>query len=202
MNPEAWLTVLEESVVTKLADHYVLAVHPYPVVENQLFVFQIHPADRRAPRPQDEEGYNQEEMRVRDYSLQPRLGRPALPEKKLFMIEERMLDRDTRNSLMRVREVNLKMPLHSLDWRNWYTVVAEVSGLGFAQFLPVGHKSDFPLVANTLNVLCDGSPELKHLLSRFPLDLMIQSRAEWLTAAYHQMLENPRADGYSPEEEA
>ena len=108
---------------------------------------------------------------------------------------ESKLGEGAKNSLLGVREVNLKKPLNSLDWKHWYTAISEVSGIGFVQFLPVGYKSDFPLVANTMNVLCDGSPSLKHLMLANPLDQMIQNRSTWLADAYQKLVDNaPGAD--------
>ena len=57
----------------------------------------------------------------------------------------------------------------------------------------MGYKSDFPLVANTLNVLCDGSPSVKHLMAANPLEQMIQNRSSWLADAYQKMVENVNA---------
>ena len=85
---ECNIKVLPESVVSDLGDSYVLAVHPQPLVENQLFVFQVHESDRPEEKPAEEKAEGEEEVQdseinFRDYSLMPRLAKPPLAAEKL-----------------------------------------------------------------------------------------------------------------------
>ena len=94
----------------------------------------MKPEDERA---EGEEEPQDPEIRLRDYSLMPRLAKPPLAEEKLQQIEdlidgrEKLQGEGSKNSLLGVREVNLKKPLNFLDWKHWYTAISEVSGIGF-----------------------------------------------------------------------
>ena len=101
--------------------------HPYPQIEGELLIFQ--------PKKDDQ---SEEDLIVyRDYSLRKRI---QTTEKAVgSSIKKKMSKADLEiDARLQCLEIDNDNPISNIEWRNFATVIKEVSGLGWFQILPTG----------------------------------------------------------------
>ena len=56
-----------------------------------------------------------------------------------------MMEDDQELTNLQCLEIDLEMPLSTLDWANLSLVISEIKGMGWLQILPFDMKSSMPL---------------------------------------------------------
>lgn len=98
--------------IEKLDKKYVLAVHPFPIIEGEMLIFATRKADQDV----------KDLITYRDYSLRKRL---PTKEKKTDSMGQPKKSTENDNWLQCL-EIDLKMPMSKVDWRNFADVLNEV----------------------------------------------------------------------------
>lgn len=132
--PEScYINVMKSLKIDKLESKFYLVSHPYPQIEGELLIFQ--------PKKDDQ---SEEDLIVyRDYSLRKRI---QTTEKAVgSSIKKKMSKADLEiDARLQCLEIDNDNPISNIEWRNFATVIKEVSGLGWFQILPTGQKSSQP----------------------------------------------------------
>lgn len=115
---ECLLRMMKTLKIEKLDKKYVLSVHPYPIIEGEMLIFSTKKQDQDV----------KDLITYRDYSLRKRL--PNKSDKKMDLSGTAKKTGDNDNWLQCL-EIDNKMPLSKVDWRNFADVLNEVQGLGW-----------------------------------------------------------------------
>ena len=94
-------------------------------------------------------------------------------------------------------EVDLKHPLSINDWKHWYNIVKEMNGLGYAQILPCGQKSNIPLTQNVMHIVPGNSPTLKSTGGTFPIQKMIETEHNFVVSEYNSAMDEAAKESSS-----
>ena len=179
------VVVPKANLVTKLEDNYLVVLHPYPLIENNLIVFQ--------------EDKNEEEFwMVRDSSMAPNwlkllsippqrpvykdgeVVEPKVPKEPVYikgtsgnLLSSRGFSNSeidfglecSRNSSLRLNTINVRVQhlLTESDWEKWYQIVKELNGVGFYQVLPYKERGYQPLSLGHLNLFIPPAEEIPHI---------------------------------------
>lgn len=140
--PESCLLRMMKTLkIEKLDKKYVLAVHPYPIIEGEMLIFATRKSDQDV----------KDLITYRDYSLRKRL--PSKEAKKTDSMGQAIKKSPDHDNWLQCLDIDLKMPMSKVDWRNFADVLNEVQGLGWFQVLPVGQKSSQPYQFNVMHVI-------------------------------------------------
>ena len=55
--------------------------------------------------------------------------------------KKKMMEDDQEKTKLECLEIDIEMPLSTIDWANFSLVINEINGMGWVQILPVGQKS-------------------------------------------------------------
>jgi len=130
------IEIPEALVVHQFENHYVLAIHPDPIIEGHLILIN-----------------NKSKVSLNElYFKEFKTGRVKL---------EVSDNRDPLNTPF----TELSMPLSHSDWKTWFSTVVETKGIGFLQLLPYGKRNIFPLISNILHIIpgCYLEKKIKNL---------------------------------------
>ena len=160
-------------VVEGLNSGYILAVHPFPLIPGQLFIFTADYTDedgnwlvrdpslmrnwiRLVSLPPQHPVHSENSSRVAQTESVAVAGPAIILANRGFTSQLVPVSlRNPRYSSLSVDQlkVSIRHILTEQDWRIWYDLIKQTSGIGFYQWLPYGCRHYHPLTVGCLSVL-------------------------------------------------